>query len=124
MVTMQLVPYNELQALTSVGRIRKLLSLAKEKKIVLVQGRLAKEEEAELIKATMEEINKDFRGIELAVIEPNAKGGSFMDSMASMLLGNRVGMTVIGPASIVKSIRRDPNKIELLMEERRSRRRR
>lgn len=124
MVTMQLVPYTELQALTSVGRIRKLLSLAKEKKIVLVQGRLAKEEEAELIKATMEEINKDFRGIELAVIEPNAKGGSFMDSMASMLLGNRVGMTVIGPASIVKSIRRDPNKIELLMEERRSRRRR
>jgi len=124
MVTMQLVPYNELQALTSVGRIRKLLSLAKEKKIVLVQGRLAKEEEAELIKATMEEINKDFRGIELAVIEPNAKGGSFMDGVASMLLGNRVGMTVIGPASVVKSIRRDPNKIELLMEERRSRRRR
>jgi hypothetical protein len=46
-----------------------------------------------------------------------------MDKFASALLGNRLGMTVIGPASLVKSIKRDPNKIELFMEERRKRRR-
>ncbi len=56
MLTLQIVPYSDLHALSSVGRIRKLLNLAKEDKLILVQGRLRKEEEAELIKATMEEI--------------------------------------------------------------------
>ncbi len=122
MVTLQFLPYTEIEALSSVGKIRKILTLAKDNKIVVIQGRLQREEEAELIKATMEEINKDFRGIELAVLDP--QGGGFMDSVASMLLGNRTGMTVVGPASVVKAIRKDPTKIELFTEERRKRRKR
>ncbi len=58
MVTLQFVPYTEIESLSSVGRIRKLLNIAKQDKIVLLQGRLRKEEETELIKATMEEPNK------------------------------------------------------------------
>ena len=123
MVTMQWLSYNEIRDLTSVGRIRKILNLAKDDKIVVIQGRLAREEEAELIKATMEEINKEFKGIELAVIDPTKSSRStFIDSLASMMLGNRVGMTIIGPANLVKSIRKDPDKIELFMEDRRRRR--
>lgn len=119
MVTLQLVPYSEIELLSSVGRIRKLLNIAKEDKIVLLQGRLRKEEEAELIKVTMEEINKDFKGIELAVIEPSLNQkldtfGRFRASVVNTLLGERQGLTVIGPASIVKEIKRDPTKIELL----------
>ena len=53
MVTLQLIPYSKIENLTSVGRIRKLLNTAKENKIVLLQGRLRKEEEGELIQATM-----------------------------------------------------------------------
>lgn len=121
MVTIQLLPYNEVSGLTSVGRIRKLLNIAKQDKIVLLQGRLDKQEEAELIKATMEEVNKEFRGIELAVIQPN-NNGAFMDGVASFLLGNRTGMTVIGPANIVKKIKKDPNKIELFTQERKRKR--
>ena len=123
MVTMQWLSYNEIRDLTSVGRIRKILNLAKDDKIVVIQGRLAREEEAELIKATMEEINKEFKCIELAVIDPTKSSRStFIDSLASMMLGNRVGMTIIGPANLVKSIRKDPDKIELFMEDRRRRR--
>ena len=123
MVTMQWLSYNEIRDLTSVGRIRKILNLAKDDKIVVIQGRLAREEEAELIKATMEEINKEFKGIELAVIDPTKSSRStFIESLASMMLGNRVGMTIIGPANLVKSIRKDPDKIELFMEDRRRRR--
>lgn len=121
MVTIRLVPYAEVGFLSSVGRIRKLLNLAKENKIVLLQGRLDSEEEAELIKATMEEINKEFKGIELAVINPEARGLSgtqrFKENMLSLLLGNRRGMTVIGPASIVKKIKKNPNNIELYTRE-------
>lgn len=118
MVTLTVVPYSEIQPLSSVGRIRKLLNIAKKDRIVLLQGRLRSEEEAELIKATMEEINKDFKGIELAVINPTEKTDSNLDrwknELAGLLLGDRTGLTIIGPASVVKAIRQDPNKIELL----------
>jgi len=118
MVTLQLLPYTEIDGLTSAGRIRKILSLAKEDKIVLLQGRLKKEEEAELIKATMEEIDKNFSGIELAVIDPSSQKAEGMarlkQSVVNLLLGNRNGLTVIGPAGVVKEIKKDPNKIELL----------
>jgi len=53
MVTIQIIPFSEIEGLSSVGRIRKLLNIAKENKIVLLQGKIKREEEAELIKATM-----------------------------------------------------------------------
>ena len=117
MVTLTIIPYAQIESLSSVGRIRKLLNIAKKDRIVLLQGRLRKEEEAELIKATMEEINSSFKGIELAVINPESQGNSFdkiKSELASFLLGDRTGLTIIGPASVVKDIKRDPNKIELL----------
>lgn len=127
MVTLQLLPYTEIEGLTSVGRIRKLLNIAKENKIVLLQGRLRKEEETELIKTTMEEINKEFKGIELAVIHPAlSKLSGFQklkNDMVSAVLGDRQGLTIIGPASVVKAIKKDPNKIELMTSERRGRKR-
>ena len=123
MVTLQFVPYGEIDSLSSVGRIRKLLNIAKQNKIVLLQGRLKKEEEAELIKVTMEEINKEFKGIELAVINPTesqSEGlGKFKNTVFSFMLGDRQGLTIIGPANVVKSIKKDPHKIELLTSERR-----
>src|SRR3989338_7184314 len=77
-LTLEVVPYAEIEHLSSIGRIRKLLNIAKENKIVLLQGRLRREEEAELIKVTMEEINKEFKGIELAVIESTeSQAGGF-----------------------------------------------
>jgi len=127
MVTLQLLPYTEIENLSSVGRIRKLLNIAKENKIVLLQGRLRKEEETELIKVTMEEINKEFKGIELAVIHPSQSQLTgfqrFKSDLVSAMLGDRQGLTIIGPASVVKAIKKDPNKIELLTSERRGRKR-
>ncbi len=121
MLTLQFIPYTEIESLSSVGRIRKLLNIAKENKIVLLEGRLKKEEETELIKATMEEINKDFKGIELSVIYPEKKENSIMKrvrgNLANMLLGDRQGLTIIGPASIVHEIKKDPDKIQLFTEE-------
>ena len=42
MLTLQFVPYTEIESLSSVGRIRKLLNITKENRIVLLQGRLRK----------------------------------------------------------------------------------
>ncbi|MBD3361584.1 DUF2073 domain-containing protein [Candidatus Woesearchaeota archaeon] len=126
MVTLQFIPYTEIEALSSVGRIRKLLNIAKKNKIVLLQGRLSKDEETELIKTTMEEINKEFRGIELAVIDPSQSEtlegfAKVKNDFFSLFLGNRSGFTVIGPASVVKSIKKNPDKIELLTMNKRRR---
>lgn len=128
-LTLEFIPYGQIEGLTSVGRIRKLLNVAKEGKIVLLQGRLRKEEEAELIKVTMEEINKDFKGIELAVIYPDASKEVAMfkkiqRGFVNMLLGDRQGLTIIGPANVVKSIKKDPNKIELFTKDVRNKPRR
>jgi hypothetical protein len=122
MLTLQIVPYSEIEGLSSLGRIRKLLNVAKENKIVLLQGRLTKDEEAELIKTTMEEINKDFKGVELAVIDPyNERSGNAFGALRSnivnVLLGDRQGLTIVGPASIVKEIKKDPKKIELFTQD-------
>ncbi|MBI4140570.1 DUF2073 domain-containing protein [Candidatus Woesearchaeota archaeon] len=117
MVTLHFVPYTEIEQLSSVGRIRKLLNVAKQNKIVLLQGRLKREEETELIKTTMEEINKEFRGIELAVINPTQASfdgfAKVKNSLMSFVLGDRQGLTIIGPANVVKAISKNPDKIEL-----------
>ena len=122
MLTFQIIPYGEISGLSSVGRIRKILTLAKQDKIVLLQGRLDKEEEAELIKATMEEINKEFKGIELAVMDSLDNGAltgfdRLKGGVANMLLGNRGGLTLVGPANIVKKVKKDPKKLQFMIEE-------
>ena len=122
MLTFQIIPYGEISGLSSVGRIRKLLTLAKQDKIVLLQGRLDKEEEAELIKATMEEINKEFKGIELAVMDSLDNGAlngfdRLKGGVANMLLGNRGGLTLVGPANVVKKVKKNPKKLQFMIEE-------
>ena len=122
MLTIQFVSYSEIESLSSIGRIRTLLNMVKEEKIVFLEGRLTREEETELIKTTMEEINESFRGIELATVNMNNKKDDIImqkikNNFISMLLGNRSGFTVIGPASIVRSIKKDPTKIQLLTRE-------
>ncbi len=123
MVTLQIIPYTEIEELSSIGRIRKILNIAKQNKIVLLQGKLRKDEETELIKATMEEINKEFKGIELAVINPQESEltgfQKVKNDFASLLLGDRSGLTIVGPANVVKAIKKDPNKIELYTRDRR-----
>ena len=120
-LTLEFIPYTEIENLSSLGRIKKLLTAVKENKIVLLAGRLKKEEEAELIKTTMEEINSEFKGIELAVINPETHNldpiKKIKHAFINSLLGNRQGLTIIGPASIVKEIKRDPNKIQLFTKD-------
>jgi hypothetical protein len=122
MLTLQFVPYHEIEYLSSARRIHKLLDIVKQDKIVMLEGRLRKEEEADLIEITMENIDEKFKGIELAVINPEKKEdpsiirkakSKFMD----MVLGDRQGFTIIGPANVVSEIKKNPDKIELYTKE-------
>jgi hypothetical protein len=121
MLTLQYLPYGEIEQLPSEERVSKILAIVKKNRIVLLEGKLERAEETELIKQTMESINEHFKGIELGAIDPAQKENAAIlakirKSMVSMLMGNRQGMTIIGPASIVKQIKQDPEKIQVFTD--------
>jgi len=122
MLTLQFVPYSDIEHLDTDRRINKLLGIVKDNKIVLMQGRLELHEENRLIERTMEEINNTgFKGVEICTIYPESRNAKLFErlknELAKVLLGNREGLTVIGPATIVKEIKRDPGKIQLFTKD-------
>lgn len=119
--SIQFLPYSEIRNLNSDERIRKILGIVLGNNILFLQGKLKSEEEARLIGDTMAMIGhvKDFKGIELAVIAGNGDSGMF-DKMRKGIVnflskGDLGAMTIIGPATIVKEIKRNPKKIELFL---------
>lgn len=121
MLTLQFIPYQEIDDLSSSKRVTKLLNVVKNDRIIVLEGRLRREEEAELIKQTMESINKEFTGIELSVIYPEQKNTLIHKKLKqlfiNLVLGDRRGLTIIGPANVVKEIKQDPEKIQLFTKD-------
>ena len=117
----QFLPYSEIKNLDSDKRIRKILNIVLGNAILILQGKLKAEEETRLIGDTMAMIGhvKDFKGIELAVISGNENDsiwGKMKKGIAKAITGGDLGaITIIGPATIVKEIKRNPKKIELLL---------
>ena len=121
-LSMQVIPFSEIRVLSISERVKKILNLVLGNKIVIIHGRLRAEEEARLIEDTMAMMGhvKNFKGIELAVIEPNLKHETFMfkfkHEIAKTLVGDSSALTLIGPASVIKEIRKDPKKVELMFK--------
>ena len=119
--TIQFMPYSEIKHLDGDERIRKILGIVLGNYILIIQGRLKPEEEARLIGDTMAMIGhvKTFKGIELAVITGNGDEGFFSTlkkGLANAIAGGDLGaVTIIGPATIVKEIKKNPRKIELML---------
>lgn len=119
--SLQFMPYSEIRGLNSDERIKRILKVVLGNNILLLQGRLRSEEETRLIGDTMAMIGhlKNFRGIELAVIADNGRENvfsKFRSGIVNAISGGDLGaMTIIGPATIVKEIKRNPKKIELFL---------
>ena len=117
-----MMPFSEVRDMGIAERVKKILNLVLGNKIVILHGRLRAEEEARLIEDTMAMVDhiKDFKGIELAVVEPDMKNENIFVKMkygiAKRLVGDNSALTVIGPASLVKEIKKDPRNIELLLD--------
>ena len=121
--SIQFLPFSEIKDLKLSERIKKILGIILGNKILILQGRLKNEEETRLIEDTMVMIDhvKGFKGIEIAVVENGGNGGmirKMRKKIANALVGGDLGaITIIGPATIVKEIKRDPKKIELMLNE-------
>jgi len=119
--SLQIIPFNEVRDLNISERVKKILNLVLGNKLVILQGRLRPEEEIRLIEDTMAMVDhiKAFKGIELAVIDPDMKNNSFFfkfkKGIAKTLVGDTSSLTVIGPASVVKEVKNDPSKLEVFL---------
>lgn len=119
--SIQFMPYSEIRDLGSGERIKKILKIVLGNNILLLQGKLKIEEETRLIEDTMAMIGhvKNFKGIELAVISGNGKEkffGRIRTGIANRLFKGDLGaITIMGPATVIKEIKRNPKKIELLL---------
>ena len=120
-LSLHVMPFSEIRDLTITERVKKILKLVLGNKIVILQGKLRPEEEIRLIEDTMAMVDhiKSFKGIELAVIDPDMNNDSIFFKMrkglAKTLIGDNNAITVIGPASVVKEIKKDPSKIEVFL---------
>lgn len=114
----EFMQFSEIERLPSKERISKIIKIVKSNKIILLEGRFRKQEEAQLIQKTMESIDSSFKGIEIAVINPSRENYTFIEkvrsTLASLLLGEREGFTLIGPASVIKDIKQNPKQLNQL----------
>jgi len=110
-VTVDLISRSKLEELTSSEKIDFIIGEVKKGKILILEMGLTADEQADLIKKTMSTIDHDtFIGIEMEGY-PEEKVGFF-----HRLFGiRRSRITVIGPANLLKTIRRDDQVIETII---------
>jgi hypothetical protein len=129
MLSFKYISYREHSSLSSDQKLNKIFSIIKKDKIVLMQGKLKPEEEAKLIERTMGEITKDFTGISFCTIDSVPKkgrkkkkdffqkaGDMISEKLYNAVMGKREGLTIVGPATIIKDIRKNPSQIDLFIQ--------
>ncbi len=94
---------------TSMEKISMIVDRVKNGDLVVIEGGLTPEEEAELIEATMREIDVDnFMGIDIYTLEKDKK--SFFGLSKSKI----VGITIIGPANVMKAVKKKSNFLSMI----------
>jgi len=121
-LTIHFMPYSEIAKEDTTGRIKKILGVILQNKIIILQGRLNPEEETRLIENTMTLVGniKGFQGIEIATISNDNEHRTLFEkvrrNIAKILVGEQDAVTIIGPANLVKEIKRNPKKLELMLK--------
>ena len=110
------VPYEKFKH----NHLGRFLNSLQDNTTVLIDAKLTADEEAGLIKETMEKVSNNFSGIELNSLElANGRKLSNFDKMKNMvierIIGKKRGLTIIGPAKTVRQIRKNPEELLLYM---------
>lgn len=117
---------------TADERIKLILDRIKDGSILIVDGVMKPEEEMALVKETMKKIGDGFVGIEICSMKrPSGKYGFILDRwerqkewfqrIFSELTGNstkktglKTGITLIGPAKVIKKVKKNPDSFFVL----------
>ena len=121
-LTIRFITQSELSSLESPKRIKFILDLVLEGKIVIIQGKLNSVEEASLIQSTMALAGriKGFKGVEIETLHSTEENLNLLKTikfkLAKVLVGDNNTITVIGSANIVKEIKKNPKKLEFMLK--------
>lgn len=119
MVGVQVLSYELMKNLTSFEKISKILNIVISGDVVMLEGRLTPDEENDLITKALGNVSGKFTGIEVAFLDSNRSKNlieKFKDSIIKILAKDRIGITVVGPSKLIKEIKMDPNKLEILFK--------
>ena len=114
------IPFSSISKRPPGEKVEFLMQRVKSGKVVVIEGTLDPEEEAMLIESTMKSVTDDFPGIELCTLSGDEyrKVGFLEDLRNRMLktLGHRKGIVVIGPAAVIKEVKRSPGILSMHVE--------
>jgi uncharacterized protein len=106
---MDFLSSDALLAHTSMEKIAMIVDKVKGGNLVIIEGGLIPEEEAELIETTMREIDiENFVGIDIYTLEKDKK------SLFGISKKKAVGLTIIGPANTMKTVKKKSNFISMI----------
>jgi hypothetical protein len=111
-IQIDFVSSKTLRKMSTKQRLDLVLQSVKKNTILVLEEPLTLDEERQLIRETMKIISKSFPGIEISSLsqdEPDLRS-----SVIRLLGGKTSGLTVIGPANLVKEMKKDPNKLRVL----------
>ena len=120
----------KLNGKTRKKKINYILGKVKDGSILVLDGVMSPEEEMDLIKETMRRVDDGFPGIEVCSLKKQTKG---FKQLFERLSDRRVkvwnwlirkpyetnlktGMTLIGPAKLIKNIKKNPDSFSVLAE--------
>ena len=106
---MDFISSDVLKSQSSIEKISMIMEKVKKGEILVIEGGLEPEEEAELIETTMREIDvESFVGIDIYTLEKDEA------SFFGLSKKKTVGITIIGPANIMKQVKRKFNFISMV----------
>ena len=102
------------------GRVDwKIIRDLKNENILIIDEEIKPSEQTALINEIMTNISDNFTGIEIACLDIN-KDNTLLKKIKKLLVraisGKRSGLTIIGPANIVKKIKKNPEYLVLYVE--------
>jgi hypothetical protein len=115
----QVLSYDLLKDLTQDSKLKKIMDVVKGGEVVLLEGRLTADEETVLISQALKNVSGKFSGIEIAFLDSSDSKSVFnkiKTHVLRLLAGNRIGLTVVGPSKIIKEIKMNPDKLEILFK--------
>lgn len=113
----QVLSYDLMKRFKSEERVFKILEIVKSGDIVMIEGRLSPQEEIVLVSKALASIKGKFTGVEIAYLDSKIEDSlleKFKGHLLKVLAKDRLGITVIGPSKLIKEVKMDPQKLEIL----------
>ncbi len=106
---MDFLSSDALKTRTGMEKISMIVDKVKNGDLVVLEGGLTPEEEANLIETTMREIDvENFMGIDIFTLETNKT------SFFGLSKKKTIGITIIGPANVMKAVKKKSNFLSMI----------